>query len=67
MFARLGLIRGREELPNVQRIVILQKDRAHAQNLVSKVRSVSEAVFITQSLLELRGGSAVSCLLFDLT
>jgi hypothetical protein len=67
MFARLGLIRGREELPNVQRIVILQKDRAHAQNLVSNVRSVSEAVFIMQSLLELRGGSAVSCLLFDLT
>ena len=67
MFARLGLIRGREELPNVQRIVILQKDRAHAQNLVSKVSSVSEAVFIMQSLLELRGGSAVSCLLFDLT
>ena len=48
-------------------IVILQKDPAHAQNLVSKVRSVSEAVFIVQSLLELRGGSAVSCLLFDLT
>jgi hypothetical protein len=35
-------------------IVILQKDPARVQNLVSKVRSVSEAVFIVQSLLELR-------------
>jgi hypothetical protein len=35
-------------------IVILQNDPVRAQNLVSKVRSVSEAVFIVQSLLELR-------------
>ncbi len=35
-------------------IVILQKDPARAQNLISKVRSISEAVFIVQSLLELR-------------
>ena|SRR5579863_9472763 len=35
-------------------IVILQNDPARAENLVSKVRSVSEAVFIVQSLLELQ-------------
>jgi hypothetical protein len=35
-------------------IVILQNDPVRAQNLVSKVRSVSEAVFLVQSLLELR-------------
>ena len=34
-------------------IVILQNDPARAQNLVSKVRSVSEAVFIARSLPEL--------------
>ena len=35
-------------------IVILQNDPARAENLVSKVRSVSEAVFIVQSLPELQ-------------
>jgi hypothetical protein len=35
-------------------IVIQQNDPVRAQNLVSKVRSVSEAVFIVRSQLELR-------------
>jgi hypothetical protein len=35
-------------------IVILQNDPMRAQNLVSEVRSVSEAVFIVQSLPELQ-------------
>src|SRR5271170_2300759 len=35
-------------------IVILQNDPARAENLVSKVRSVSEAVFIARSLPELQ-------------
>jgi hypothetical protein len=35
-------------------IVILQNDPVRAENLVSKVKSVSEAVFIVQSLLELQ-------------
>ncbi|MGA8490033.1 MAG: hypothetical protein WB711_06395 [Terriglobales bacterium] len=35
-------------------IVILQNDPARAEGLVSKVKSVSEAVFIVQSLLELQ-------------
>jgi hypothetical protein len=35
-------------------IVILQNDPAWAENLVSKVRSVSEAVFIVRSLPELQ-------------
>ena len=35
-------------------IVILQNDFARAEHLVSKVRSVSEAVFIAQSLPELQ-------------
>lgn len=35
-------------------IVILQNDPARAESLVSKVKSVSEAVFIVQSLLELQ-------------
>jgi hypothetical protein len=39
-------------MPNA--IVILQHDPVRAENLVSKVRSVSEAVFIAQSLLELQ-------------
>jgi hypothetical protein len=34
-------------------IVILQNDSGRAENLVSKVRSVSEAVFIARSLPEL--------------
>jgi hypothetical protein len=34
-------------------IVILQNDPTRAENLVSKVRSVSEAVFIARSLPEL--------------
>jgi hypothetical protein len=48
-------------------IVIRQNDPVAAQNLASNGSLVSEAVFIAQCLLELRGGSAVSCLLFDLT
>jgi hypothetical protein len=35
-------------------IVILQNDLGRAENLVAKIRSVSEAVFIVQSLLELQ-------------
>ena len=35
-------------------IVILQNDPARAENLVAKVRAVSEAVFIVQSLVELQ-------------
>ena len=35
-------------------IVILQNNPTRAENLVSKVKSVSEAVFIVQSLLELQ-------------
>ncbi len=35
-------------------IVVLQNDSARAQNLVSKVKSVSETVFIVQSLPELQ-------------
>jgi hypothetical protein len=35
-------------------IVILQNNRARAENLVSLVKSVSEAVFIVQSLAELQ-------------
>jgi len=35
-------------------IVILQNDLGRAENLVAKVRSVSEAVFIVRSLLELQ-------------
>ncbi len=35
-------------------IVILQNDPARAENLVSKVKPVSEAVFIVRSLLELQ-------------
>jgi hypothetical protein len=35
-------------------IVILQNDPARAENLVSKVRSVSEAVFIVRSMPELQ-------------
>jgi DNA-binding response OmpR family regulator len=35
-------------------IVILQNDPARAENLVSQVRSVSEAVFIVRSLVELQ-------------
>ena len=35
-------------------IVILQNDTARAESLVSKVRSVSEAVFIVRSLPELQ-------------
>jgi hypothetical protein len=35
-------------------VVILQNNSARAENLVSKVKSVSEAVFIVQSLPELQ-------------
>jgi len=35
-------------------VVILQNDPARAENLVSTMKSVSEAVFIVQSLPELR-------------
>ena len=35
-------------------VVILQNNTARAENLVSKVKSVSEAVFIVQSLPELQ-------------
>jgi hypothetical protein len=35
-------------------IVILQKDPSRAENLVAKVRSVSDAVFIVQSVAELQ-------------
>ena len=35
-------------------IVILQNNPTRAENLVTKVRSVSEAVFIVKSLLELQ-------------
>ena|SRR5277367_5180142 len=39
-------------------IVILQNDPARAENLVSKVRSVSEAVFVVQSVRELQALAA---------
>jgi hypothetical protein len=35
-------------------IVVLQPDAAHAENLGSSFKSVSEAVFVVQSLLELQ-------------
>jgi hypothetical protein len=67
MFAGFKLDWRAGELPNANTIVIQQNDPPRAQNLLSKIRSVSQVVFIVQSLLELRSGSAVSCLLFDLT